>query len=66
MITKANALALSERSDVCAVPAAGIVGEAMAAYVLANEFARKFGGDFIEETKCNFYAYNKCYKLDEV
>lgn len=59
MITKGDALALSERSDVCAVPAAGIVGEAMVAYVLANEFSRKFGGDFIQETKCNFNSYKE-------
>lgn len=57
MTTKDKAQALSERSDVCAVPAAGVVGEAMVAYVLANEISRKFGGDFIEETKCNFNSY---------
>jgi chorismate synthase len=40
-------LAVRERSDVCAVPAASVVGEQMVAFVLANEFTRKFGGDSV-------------------
>lgn len=43
-----------ERSDVCVVPAAGVIGEAMAANVLARAFLEKFGGDSIEETTENF------------
>ncbi|MGH3651045.1 MAG: chorismate synthase [Acidimicrobiia bacterium] len=39
--------AVRERSDVCAVPAASVVGEQMVAFVLANEFTRKFGGDSV-------------------
>jgi chorismate synthase len=41
--------AVRERSDVCAVPAAAVVGEQMVAFVLATEFQRKFGGDSVEE-----------------
>ena len=46
-----------ERSDVCAVPAAGVVGEAMVALVLADAFLEKFGGDSLEETRRNFEGY---------
>jgi chorismate synthase len=41
--------AVRERSDVCAVPAASVVGEQMVAFVLASETCRKFGGDTVEE-----------------
>jgi len=43
--TREPALAAYERSDVCVVPAAGVVGEAMVAIVLAQAFLEKFGGD---------------------
>jgi chorismate synthase len=46
-----------QRSDVCAVPAAGVVAEAMAALVLADAVAEKFGGDSIAETRRNLDAY---------
>jgi chorismate synthase len=46
-----------ERSDVCVVPAAGVVGEAMVALALARAFLEKFGGDWLEETRRNFNAY---------
>ncbi|MDO8473350.1 MAG: chorismate synthase [Dehalococcoidia bacterium] len=46
-----------ERSDVCAVPAAGVVGEAMLAIVLAEATLEKFGGDSIDETLHNFKGY---------
>ena len=49
MTTGEPAEAVRERSDVCAVPAAGVVGEQMVAYVLAAEFQRKFGGDTVDE-----------------
>jgi chorismate synthase len=49
MSTGEPAEAVRERSDVCAVPAAGVVGEQMVAFVLAAEFQRKFGGDTVEE-----------------
>lgn len=46
-----------ERSDVCAVPAAAVVGEAMVALVLADAFLEKFGGDSVAETTRNFEGY---------
>ncbi len=55
--TKEIVEAVVERSDVCAVPAAGIVGEAMVAIVLANAFLEKFGGDSIAEIRANHAAY---------
>jgi chorismate synthase len=48
-----------ERSDVCVVPAAGVVGEAMVALVLANAFLEKFGGDSITEIRRNFDGYRR-------
>jgi chorismate synthase len=52
--TKKPFQAAYERSDVCAVPAAAVVGEAMAALVIAEAFLEKFGGDSLQETKANF------------
>ncbi|HWK21343.1 MAG TPA: chorismate synthase [Microbacteriaceae bacterium] len=46
-----------QRSDVCAVPAAGVVAEAMVALVLANAMLEKFGGDSVGETRRNLDAY---------
>ena len=51
------AKAINQRSDVCAVPASGIVAEAMAALVLADAVLEKFGGDSVQETKRNFEGY---------
>lgn len=51
------ATAHHQRSDVCAVPAAGIVVEAMVALVIADAVLEKFGGDSLEETKRNLYGY---------
>jgi chorismate synthase len=51
------AVAINQRSDVCAVPAAGVVAEAMAALVLADAVLEKFGGDSVRETKRNAEAY---------
>lgn len=48
-----------ERSDVCVVPAAGVIGEAMVAIVLAEAMLQKFGGDHIDETKRNYQGYLK-------
>jgi chorismate synthase len=48
-----------ERSDVCTVPAAGVIGEAMVAIVLAGAMLEKFGGDSVGETLRNFEAYHK-------
>jgi chorismate synthase len=55
--TGAAAEAHHQRSDVCAVPAAGVVAEAMVALVLANSMLEKFGGDSIEETARNLTGY---------
>jgi chorismate synthase len=55
--TKQAVEAVVERSDVCAVPAAGIVGEAMLAIVLADAFLEKFGGDSLDEIRRNHGAY---------
>jgi chorismate synthase len=55
--TGAAAEAHHQRSDVCAVPAAGVVAEAMVALVLANSVLEKFGGDSVGETKRNLDAY---------
>ena len=51
------AQAISQRSDVCAVPAAGVVAEAMVALVLADAALEKFGGDSVAETARNVAAY---------
>ena len=48
-----------ERSDVCVVPAAGVIGEAMVALILADAVLEKFGGDHIKETVRNYQAYMK-------
>jgi chorismate synthase len=60
--TKEAVEAVVERSDVCAVPAAGIVGEAMMAIVLAQAFLEKFGGDSVEEIRRNYEAYQASLK----
>ena len=53
------AAAINQRSDVCAVPAAGVVAEAMVALVLADAALEKFGGDSVEETRRNYEGYCK-------
>jgi chorismate synthase len=57
LVTREPMLAAYERSDVCVVPAAGVIGEAMLAFVLAQAFLEKFGGDSLPETKRNFEGY---------
>jgi chorismate synthase len=57
------AKAINQRSDVCAVPASGIVAEAMAALVLADAVLEKFGGDSVQETKRNFESYVKTLEI---
>jgi chorismate synthase len=57
LVTRDPALAAYERSDVCVVPAAGVIGEAMVAIVLAQAFLEKFGGDSLAETKRNHAGY---------
>ncbi|MEV0092811.1 chorismate synthase [Streptomyces sp. NPDC050738] len=57
------AAAHHQRSDVCAVPAAGIVAEAMVALVLADAVAEKFGGDSVGETRRNVESYLKNLRI---
>jgi len=57
LATREPATASYERSDVCVVPAAGVIGEAMVALVLAQAALEKFGGDSLAETQRNFRAY---------
>lgn len=57
LLTGAPVEAHYERSDVCVVPAAGVIGEAMVALVLAEAFLLKFGGDHLEETRRNYEGY---------
>jgi chorismate synthase len=55
--TREASKAAYERSDVCVVPAAGVIGEAMVAIVLAGAMIEKFGGDSLEETRRNYTGY---------
>ena len=59
LATMTESPAAIERSDVCAVPAAAVVGEAMVAIVLADALMEKFGGDSIEELTANWKAFQK-------
>ncbi|MEI6406314.1 MAG: chorismate synthase [Actinomycetes bacterium] len=64
VLTRMPAKAINQRSDVCAVPAAGIVGEAMAALVLADVVLEKFGGDSVMETRRNFQSYISSLEIE--
>ncbi len=55
--TKKKVKATYERSDICAVPSAAVIGEAMVALTLVDAFLEKFGGDNIEEVKRNYESY---------
>jgi chorismate synthase len=57
--THEPAEALRERTDSCTVPAAGVVGEAMVAFVLADAYRRKFGGDHIDDVRQALRAYRE-------
>jgi chorismate synthase len=57
--TKEPAQALRERTDSCTVPAAGVVGEAMIALVLASAVREKFGGDHIDDALAAAAAYRE-------
>lgn len=57
MDDRSPASAVRERSDVCAVPAAAVVGEQMMAWVLANEVTRKYGGDTVDDLKAAHQMY---------
>jgi chorismate synthase len=55
--TKEKTEAHYERSDVCVVPAAGVIGEAVVALVVAEAFVEKFGGDSMAEVVRNYRSY---------
>jgi chorismate synthase len=57
IVTKEPFEATVERSDVCAVPAASVVAEAVVAIEIANAFMEKFGGDSVAETESNYASY---------
>ena len=57
--THEPAQALRERTDSCTVPAAGVVGEAMVAFVIADAYRRKFGGDHIDDVRGALAAYEE-------
>jgi chorismate synthase len=57
LTTMQESPAAIERSDVCAVPAAAVVGEAMVAFVLADAALEKFGGDSMTELVANWRAF---------
>ena len=57
LLTRETSPAAYERSDVSVVPAAGVIGEAMVAIVLAQAFLEKFGGDSMVETRRNYEGY---------
>jgi len=59
LATMTESLAAIERSDVCAVPAAAVVGEAMVAFVLADALTEKFGADSIDELVANWQAFKE-------
>jgi len=59
LVTKQPVKAAYERSDVCVVPAAGVAGEAMVAFVLAQAVLEKFGGDSLPETRRNLEGYKE-------
>jgi chorismate synthase len=59
LATMTEAAATIERSDVCAVPAAAVVGEAMVSLVLSDELLEKFGGDSVDEVDAAWGRYQQ-------
>jgi chorismate synthase len=57
VVTGAPAVAIRQRSDVCAVPAGAVVGEAVVALVVADAVLEKFGGDSLAETRRNLEGF---------
>jgi chorismate synthase len=62
LATKEAKPAFAERSDVCAVPAAAVIGEAMVAITLAQAFLEKFGGDSLDEIRRNYEGFVATYQ----
>ncbi len=61
--SKKAAHALIERSDICVVPRCGVISESMLAFVLADAFMEKFGGDSLEEIKHNFEGFRNSINI---
>jgi chorismate synthase len=59
ILTKKSAKATVERSDVCVVESAGVVAEAVCAYILSDAFLEKFGSDALSDIKANYRNYLK-------
>jgi chorismate synthase len=59
LATRTPAVAIKQRTDVCAVPAGGVVGEAVVAFVLAQAMLETFGGDSVEETRRSLEAFRE-------
>jgi chorismate synthase len=57
LATGEPATAIRQRTDICAVPAGGVVGEAVVAFEVANAVLEKFGGDSLPETERNLRGY---------
>jgi chorismate synthase len=57
LLTKEPFKASIERSDICSVPAAGVIGEAVVAFEIARALREKFGGDSLEEMTGNYRGY---------
>jgi chorismate synthase len=57
LATGEGAVAIKQRTDVCAVPAGGVVGEAVVAFELANAIVEKFGGDSLPEIRRNLDGF---------
>ena len=66
IITKKSVEAAYERSDICAVPAAAVIGEAMVALTLASAFLEKFGSDSMDEVKSNYQSYMKYIRISDM
>jgi len=62
ILTKQPVEASIERSDICTVPAAGVIGEAVVAFEMACAFLEKFGGDTVDELRRNYSAYQDYVK----
>jgi chorismate synthase len=59
LVTRTPQVAIKQRTDVCAVPAGGVVGEAVVAFVLADAVLEKFGGDSLTETRGNLQRFTE-------
>lgn len=65
IVSRRQSEAHTERGDVCVVPAAGVIGEAMLCLVLANEVLEKFGGDSLGETLRNYKSYMESISIKD-